>query len=320
MSTADDGTTGPSGSEERAVYRSGIADTANWDGFEYRPDDIVISTPSKSGTTWMQQLVALLIFDGPDFPAPLNVMSPWLDMNTRTQEEVRAMFESQEHRRFIKTHAPLDALPWDDRVTYLVVGRDPRDVAFSMWHHIENLDLPAVRDLVVEVRGEDYLASLPQTEVPEELDAWFRFEMDRDRGDSHTGVHLAWVLHHLETGWERRHLDNVALFHFADLKRDLVGEIVRLGEILDLPVSRRRAEELAEAASLSRMRERAQDSAPIGELDLWKDPERFFRSGGKQEWRDLVTPEDEAHYDERVAELVDPELADWVHHGWRGSS
>ena len=318
MSGTDDATRDPSGAGDRAVYRSAVADTANWDGFEHRPDDIVISTPSKSGTTWMQQLVALLIFDGPDFPAPLNVMSPWLDMNTWPQDEVRAQLDEQEHRRFIKTHAPLDALPWDDRVTYLVVGRDPRDVIMSMWHHIDNLDVPALRELIVEVRGEEYLASLTQTDVPEELEAWFRFEIDRDLGDSHTGVHLAWVLHHLETGWERRHLDNVALFHFADLKRDLPGEIVRLGETLDLPVSRQRAEELAEAASLSRMRQRAQDSAPAGELDVWKDPGRFFRSGGKHEWRDFVTPDDEAHYDERVAELVDPALAEWVHHGWHG--
>ncbi len=52
----------------RTHYRSIIADSARWDGFVFRPGDVVISTPSKSGTTWMQMLCALLIFDGPDVP------------------------------------------------------------------------------------------------------------------------------------------------------------------------------------------------------------------------------------------------------------
>ena len=33
-----------------------------WDSFAFR-DDIIISTTMKSGTTWMQQIVAQLIFD-----------------------------------------------------------------------------------------------------------------------------------------------------------------------------------------------------------------------------------------------------------------
>src|SRR5262249_38699700 len=40
---------------------------ARWEGFEFRPGDIVISTPKKCGTTWTQMLCALLIFDGPVF-------------------------------------------------------------------------------------------------------------------------------------------------------------------------------------------------------------------------------------------------------------
>src|SRR5687767_10791972 len=50
----------------RPRYRSIIADSARWDGFVFRPGDVVISTPPKSGTTWMQMLCALLIFDGPE--------------------------------------------------------------------------------------------------------------------------------------------------------------------------------------------------------------------------------------------------------------
>src|SRR5918995_4096126 len=128
----------------RTRYRSIIADSARWDGFAFRPDDVVISTPPKCGTTWTQMLCALLIFDGPAFPAPLDELSPWLDMCNRPLAEVTAALAAQTHRRFIKTHTPLDGLPLHAEVTYLVVGRDPRDAAISLEHHVANMDFAHV--------------------------------------------------------------------------------------------------------------------------------------------------------------------------------
>jgi hypothetical protein len=64
-------------------YRTFGADSGRWDRFEFRPGDIVISSPPRSGTTWTQMLCALLVFGGPDFPAPLERVSPWLDQQTR---------------------------------------------------------------------------------------------------------------------------------------------------------------------------------------------------------------------------------------------
>src|SRR5579883_31283 len=61
-------------------------------------------------------------------------------MLTQRREDVLALLDAQRHRRFIKTHTPLDGLPADERVTYVRVGRDPRDVAVSWYHHFQNLD------------------------------------------------------------------------------------------------------------------------------------------------------------------------------------
>ena len=46
-------------------YQSPDEDSARWDGFPFRAGDIVISTRSKSGTTWMQMICALLVFQDP---------------------------------------------------------------------------------------------------------------------------------------------------------------------------------------------------------------------------------------------------------------
>src|SRR5215212_3938156 len=305
----------------RPRYRSIVADSARWDGFTFRPGDIVISTPPKCGTTWTQMLCALLIFDGPAFPAPLDQVSPWLDMNISPLAEVTAALTAQPHRRFIKTHTPLDGLPLHPDVTYLVVGRDPRDVAISFEHHAANLDWERFLELRAAVIGNADLADLPEIPVPSEdpVDRFRAFVADETPFPPLT---LASVLHHLDTGWQHRHDPNVALFHYADLQADLPGELYRLARVLGIPCSPERARELAPEASLARMRERAADDAPLaspGTRGSWKDPRAFFRTGGSGEWRARLSATDLAAYEARVAQLVGPDFAAWAHGGWLAS-
>src|SRR5579862_2749 len=120
-------------------YQTFFSDSARWDDFKSRPGDIVICTPSKCGTTWTQMICALLVFQDTTFPQTLAQISPWLDMLTRPKAEVFTDLECQRHRRFIKTHTPLDGLPRERDVTYICVGRDPRDAAISMINHRENM-------------------------------------------------------------------------------------------------------------------------------------------------------------------------------------
>jgi hypothetical protein len=298
----------------RTRYRSIAADSARWDGFAFRPGDIVISTPPKCGTTWTQMLCALVIFDGPAFPALLSEVSPWLDMCTRPLAEVTEALAAQTHRRFIKTHTPLDGLPLHAEVTYLVVGRDPRDVAISSEHHMANLDVERFLELRIAAVGNEDLAEFPEDPVPSEdpVERFRRFVTDETPGDT---MNLAAVLHHLDTGWQRRHDPNVALFHYADLTADLPGELLRLARVLGIPCSPERARALAAEASLARMRERSADVTPDAARGMWKDAGAFFRSGGTGEWRERLSAADRAAYEARVAQLVGPDLAAWAHGG-----
>ena len=67
--------------------------------------------PVKTGTTWVQMICALLIFQTPELPEPLGRLSPWLDHLITPREEAYARLDRQQHRRFIKTHTPLDGIP-----------------------------------------------------------------------------------------------------------------------------------------------------------------------------------------------------------------
>ncbi|HBW20866.1 MAG TPA: sulfotransferase, partial [Actinobacteria bacterium] len=128
-------------------YRSAETDSSRWYGFAFRDGDIVISTRSRTGTTWMQMICALLVFQTPDLPAPLAELSPWLDWLITPREQVWARLEAQRHRRIIKTHTPLDGIPIDQRATYIVIGRHPLDIAVSLYHRAGNLDHGRIRQL-----------------------------------------------------------------------------------------------------------------------------------------------------------------------------
>jgi aryl sulfotransferase len=290
-------------------YQSFISDSARWLLFEPRPGDIIISTPPKCGTTLAQMLCALLLFDTSEFPGRMDDLSPWLDQRTRSDEEVLTHLRAQTHRRFIKTHTPLDGVPeWPD-VTYVAVGRDPRDVFVSWEHHIENMDVEHLFSAIDGAVGFDsvlpFLTESPET-VEERFDQWLVDEDPRGR------MSLALVAGHIETSWNRRERPNVELFHFEEMRSDRVAAMTRLADAFGLDMSTERIEELADAASIDRMRARADDLAP-NTKQIFSDPTAFFRSGEGGDWRSFVTPEQEAIYWQRIDELTSPELRDWLH-------
>ena len=305
---------------DRVVYRSWMSDNLRWDALELRERDIVISAPPKCGSTWTQRLVSLLVFGGPDLPAPMAMVSPWLDLRAKPIGEVAAALSAQQHRRFIKTHTPLDGLVLDDRVTYIGVGRDPRDAAMSMV--MDRDRIRALHGVVVPPHKRSAPPREPVRPPSRDLDLdldrspleVLREWMERPITPAEGVMSLATILHHFGSVWHRRHLPNVALFHYADYRVNPVGELVRLGQVLGYDLGRDRAEELIEHATLDAMRARASELAP----DIWRPNEPFFRAGGRREWRGIFTEADHQRYTARSGQLAPQDLLAWAHDGRRG--
>jgi hypothetical protein len=306
------------GGEEQALrrYRSFVSDNARWDGFPFRPDDIVISTPPKCGTTWTQYLCALLVLGEGPHDRPMAEISPWLDMLLADRDEVVARLEAQTHRRFIKTHTPLDGLPDPEGVTFVCVGRDPRDVALSWEHHMENLDVDAFLAARAAAVGLDDLADQEPPEPPPD-DPVERFWRWAEADPADEGVTLPSVLGHLQTFWDRRHDPDVVLLHYADLQADLPAELRRLADALGVDVDDARLAELAAAAGFERMKADADRLAPNTDTGIWKSNADFFHRGGSGRWRVVLgdDPDADARYQARVAALIGPDLAAWAHGG-----
>ena len=306
------------GPGSRRRYRSFVSDSARWDAFEFREGDIVISTPAKCGTTWMQMLCALLVFRTPELPAPLARLSPWLDMQTRPLADVVADLAAQTHRRFIKTHTPLDGLPDDPRVSYVGVARDPRDAALSWDHHMENIELEKFMTARVGAVGTDDLEELgltgpPPPPSPDPVERFWRWVSGTDLPDDSFG--LPGLVHHVATFWDRRQEPNVHLFHYADLQVDLEGQMARLAGCLGLEAP---TPDLVAAAGFSAMKQRADELVPNSDTPFWKSNAAFFDRARAEGWRELLDDDGCRRFDEALGRLAPADLAAFLYGGWLG--
>ncbi|MDX6338504.1 MAG: aryl sulfotransferase [Streptosporangiaceae bacterium] len=286
-------------------YLSPDEDSGHWSGFPFRDGDIVISTRSKSGTTWMQMICALLVFQTPQLPEPLGDLSPWLDRLAVPREELLARLAAQPHRRFIKSHTPLDGLPVDPRATYIVVARHPLDMAVSLYHQGDNIDRARVRRLT----------GLPEPSEPppprpsrhEWLTGWIHEDTTPQRQmDSLPGV-----LWHLTDAWARRAQPNIVLVHYDDLSGDLAGEMRRLAGRLGISVPAGAWPDLVRAATFEEMRAGAERI--IGPPSMLKSSAAFFRRGTSGAGREELSARELAGYQARAARLAPPDLLRWLH-------
>jgi hypothetical protein len=286
-------------------YVSADEDSGRWAGFVFRDGDIVISARSKTGTTWVQQICALLIFQTPDLPAPLARLSPWLDFLTTPREEIFARLAAQQHRRFIKTHTPLDGIPLDDRTTYIVTARHPLDMAVSLYHQGANID----RELMRKLTGQPEPSGPPRPRTPAR--DWLLRWIDAERDPRTETDSLAGVLWHLSDAWARRGQPNIVLVHYDDLSADLDGEMRRLAGRLGISVPETIWPGLVRAATFASMRANAASAVPGG--GVLKSDAAFFRRGTSGAGRELLTSGQLARYHDRAATMAPPDLLAWLH-------
>ena len=286
-------------------YQSPDEDSGRWLGFPFRGGDLVISTRSKTGTTWLQMICGLLIFQTPRLPAPLGQLSPWLDHLIAPREQVYAQLAAQQHRRFIKTHTPLDGIPVDPRASYLVTGRHPLDVAVSLYHHSGNIDRARLRQLT----GQPGPASPPPPRPP--LRDWLLSWIADDRDPRAHLDSLPGIMWHLSDAWARRGQPNVLLVHYDDLLADLDGQMRGLAGRLGMAVPAAAWPALVRAATFESMSGHADTLVPT--TGLFKSNAAFFRRGHSGARHEVLSAGEIAAYHDRAACLAPSDLLSWLH-------
>lgn len=281
-------------------------DSTIWNGFRFRDDDIVIATYAKSGTTWVQQILAQLIFDGAE-DLPVAEMSPWMDLRVPPKEEKLAAVEAQGHRRFLKTHLPVDALVFSPEAKYIYIGRDGRDVVWSLWNHHANANAmwyAALNDTPGRVGP-------PIEPPPEDIRTYF---LDWLQGD---GFPFWPFWENVRSWWDVRHLPNVLMLHFADLKADMEGEIRRIAEFIGTDIDPAHWDAILRHCSFDYMKAHATASVPLGGAFWDGGAETFVHRGVNGRWGAVLTEQDSATYEQRAREELGPDCAEWLKHGNR---
>jgi aryl sulfotransferase len=294
------------------VYRTWIIDSGRWDHYRPRPGDVVIATYPKCGTTWMQRIVDLLVFQSPE-PRPVMRISPWLDRRfPEPVEAVVARLEAQDHRRFLKAHLPADGLPIHVEVSYIHVARDGRDACLSYHNHgsgftpemLERLDRAGLGD---EAIGRPY-PRFP-ADPAEHFHRWLTVgavpgDPDGSPLMSFFGFERSW--------WAERHRPNVLLVHYADLQADLAGEMGRVADFLGISVPSNAWPGLVEAAGFVAMRRDGEVLMGAVAASFQGGAARFFHRGTSGRWRGVFRKEDLALYEAKVGATLSPACARWL--------
>jgi aryl sulfotransferase len=279
-------------------------DSTIWNDFRFRDDDIVIGTYAKSGTTWTQQIVAQLLFAGAE-DVDVPELSPWLDLRVPPKEVKLPVVEAQTHRRFLKTHLPVDALVFSPKAKYIYIGRDGRDVLWSMWnHHVHANEAwyGALNDTPGLV-GEKIAP--PPADIREYFNTW----LARD------GYPFWSFWENIRSWWAVRHLPNVLLVHFDDLKADMEGEIRRIARFLDIGIDEARMPAILEHCSFDYMKRNAAKVAPLGGVFWDGGAGTFINKGTNGRWRDVLSHAESRAYEDRALRELGPDCAAWLTSG-----
>lgn len=293
-------------------YRTWIMDSRRWRDYRPRPGDIVIATYPKSGTTWMQRIVSLLIFASPE-PRPIWDISAWIERRfPEPIEAILARIEAQTHRRFLKSHLPIDGLPLYDEVSYIHVARDGLDVAMSYHNHTRSLSDMGLEWLSGAGMADETIAA-PYPSIPADPAEFFGLWLSRGAvpGQEEGWPTNSWF--EMEQGyWRERRRPNLLLVHYNDLKADLAGEMRRVAEFLRIEPPEQHWPQLVQAASFEAMRRDGAQLLSVGAGMFQGGSDRFFFKGTNERWRVALGEEELALYQRKLEDKLDPACARWL--------
>jgi len=290
--------------EKTREFNNHHFDSTIWNDFEFRDNDIFIATYAKSGTTWLQQIISQLIFNGEE-GLEVAEMSPWVDLRVPPKEVKLPMMEQQTHRRFLKTHLPIDALVFSPESKYIYIGRDGRDVVWSMYnHHVNANDLwyQALNDTPGRVGP-------PIGKPPESIIEYYQDWLNKDG-------HPFWPFwENVKSWWEIRNLPNVYMVHFANLKSDMPSEIKKIAEFLEIEIDPNKWNDILEHCSFEYMKEHATKSVPLGGAFWDGGSKTFINKGVNGRWKDVLSQDDSRKYEEMATEKLGEECTRWINSG-----
>jgi aryl sulfotransferase len=286
------------------VYASALLDSSRWKDFVFRLDDIFVCTYAKSGTTWVQNIALHLIFQDlqvRNIPA----VSPFFELRGMPVAELTATLAVQQHRRCIKSHVALDGIAFHSEASYIVVGRDPRDIAMSLWNFYSNFTDAHFNDPGAGI------APLPRP--PDDFHEFWQSWIARGNFPWETDGYPFWsCFHHAQTWWQARHRPNLHFVHFNDLLSNPEGELDRLMAFLGIACEEGTRRGILDLVAFAAMKRDAAKLDEPAEKTLKGGAATFINKGTNGRWRAVLTDEEIAQYERAASMAMEPACKAWM--------
>ncbi|XP_028850297.1 sulfotransferase family 1, cytosolic sulfotransferase 5 [Denticeps clupeoides] len=252
--------------------------------FQPFPEDLLISTYPKAGTTWTQEIVDLILHHD-DFEkckrAPIHVRVPFLEMNSADPAfSGTCLLEKMDPPRVIKTHLPLQLIPqsfWDAGCKVIYVARNPKDNAVS-YFHFDRMNL-----------------------VQPDPGSWSQYLDKFMNGEVSWG---SWY-DHVKGYWKERDKKKILYLFFEDMKEDPGHEVKQIAKFLGYNLSQRMIEEIVQRTTFESMRDNPMANySDVPENIFNRQASEFMRKGEVGDWENHFSPEQNATFDEHYKKMM----------------
>lgn len=169
-------------------------------GFHLRPNDIMIATFPKCGTTWMQQIVHGLRTSGSMDFEEISLVVPFIDVALIIDFDLDAP-QVAEPRAF-KTHLPWESTPKGGK--YIYVMRNPEDTLLSFYHFMSGSMFEHGSISIDEFAGAMFFEQTPMGRYWDHVRGW----------------------------WEQRDKEQILYICYEDMKHDLEAAVRRVAAFI----------------------------------------------------------------------------------------
>lgn len=252
--------------------------------FQAQPDDLLISTYPKSGTTWVSEILDM-IYQGGDVQkcqrAPIFMRVPFLEFKVPGIPTGLEVLKDIPAPRLIKTHLPLALLPQtllDQKVKVVYMARNAKDVAVSYYHFYR------------------------MAKVHPDPDTWDNFLEKFMAGEVSYG---SWY-QHVQEWWELSHTHPMLYLFYEDMKENPKREIQKILKFVGRSLPDETVDLIVQHTSFKEMKNNSKanySTIPLHVMD--HSISAFMRKGISGDWKTTFTVAQNERFDANYAKKME---------------